>query len=151
MLIGAGTVRTIADAEYALGAGAAYLVSPGCDRALQEWAGGAGVAHLPGVLTPTELDAALQAGAPLVKLFPAGRMGAGYVADLLAPFPAARLVATGGIDAGNAKDFLDAGAAAVALSSALVPPGASADPAALAGRAARIVRALAPSVGSGAR
>lgn len=150
MSIGAGTVRTIADAEYAVAAGAGYLVSPGCDPALHEWATDAGIAHLPGVLTPSELDAALQMGAPLVKLFPAGRMGAGYVSDLLAPFPQARLVATGGISPENAAAFLAAGAVAVAFGGALVPPGGT-DLAALSRSAARVVSSLAPPITSGAQ
>src|SRR5205809_938665 len=63
--------------------------------------------------------AARDPGAELVKLFPAGRLGPGYVRDLLGPFPSARLVPTGGINDENAQAFLDAGAVAVAVGSAL--------------------------------
>jgi 2-dehydro-3-deoxyphosphogluconate aldolase / (4S)-4-hydroxy-2-oxoglutarate aldolase len=139
MLLGAGTVRSVADADYARAAGARYLVSPGYDRTVAEWAAAAGLPHLPGVLTPTELDRALRTGARLVKLFPAGRLGPAYVRDLLAAFPAARLVATGAIDATSAPQFLAAGAVAVALGSALTGPS---DPAAVSLRAARVLRQL---------
>jgi 2-dehydro-3-deoxyphosphogluconate aldolase/(4S)-4-hydroxy-2-oxoglutarate aldolase len=77
------------------------------------------VLHIPGAMTPTEVATALEAGVPLVKLFPAAHLGPGYVRDLLAPFPAARLVATGGVGEGNATDFLDAGAAVLAVGGAL--------------------------------
>jgi 2-dehydro-3-deoxyphosphogluconate aldolase/(4S)-4-hydroxy-2-oxoglutarate aldolase len=140
MLLGAGTVRSVADADYARAAGARYLVSPGYDSAVAEWAAAAELPHLPGVLTPTELDRALRAGTRLVKLFPAGRLGPAYVRDLLAVFPAARLVATGAIDATSAPEFLTAGAAAVALGSALTGPS---DPAAVSRRAAHLVQHLA--------
>jgi 2-dehydro-3-deoxyphosphogluconate aldolase/(4S)-4-hydroxy-2-oxoglutarate aldolase len=142
VLLGAGTVRTVADAEAAVAAGARFLVSPGFAPDVHTWARAAGIAHLPGVLTPTELDAALQAGAPLVKLFPAGRLGAAYVRDLVNPFPDARLVAVGAIDAATAPTFIAAGAAAVALGSSLIPAGAGADLAALSERAAQALRAL---------
>jgi 2-dehydro-3-deoxyphosphogluconate aldolase/(4S)-4-hydroxy-2-oxoglutarate aldolase len=144
LLLGAGTIRTVGDAELAVAAGARYLVSPGFDPAVHAWARRAGIAHVPGVLTPSELDAALQAGAPLQKLFPAGRLGPAYVRDLLAPFPEARLVATGAIDVHAAPAYLSAGAAAVALGSALVPPGAGGDLAGLSRRAADVLRALTP-------
>jgi 2-dehydro-3-deoxyphosphogluconate aldolase / (4S)-4-hydroxy-2-oxoglutarate aldolase len=139
MLLGAGTVRSVADADYARAAGARYLVSPGYDSAVAEWAAAVELAHLPGVLTPTELDQALRRGVRLVKLFPAGRLGPAYVRDLLAVFPAARLVATGAIDAAGAPQFLAAGAVAVALGSALT---GTSDPAAVSLRAARVLEQL---------
>lgn len=142
LLLGAGTVRTVADAEAAVAAGARFLVSPGWDPAVHAWAADAGVAHLPGVLTPSELDVALQAGARLVKLFPAGRLGPAYVRDLLAPFPEARLVAVGAVDAQSAPAFLAAGAVAVGLGGALTPSGA--DLTALSQRAAQVLHALPP-------
>ena len=139
ILLGAGTVRTVADAEYARAAGARYLVSPGYDGSVAKWAAAAGLPHLPGILTPTELDQALASGARLIKLFPAGRLGPAYIRDLLAVFPAARLVATGAIDATSAPQYLAAGAAAVALGSALT---GGSDLAATALRATRVLQQL---------
>jgi 2-dehydro-3-deoxyphosphogluconate aldolase/(4S)-4-hydroxy-2-oxoglutarate aldolase len=131
MLIGAGTVRSLRDAEQAICAGARFLVSPGLDRDVLSWACERDVLHLPGAFTPTEVGRALAGGAHLVKLFPAARLGPEYVRDLLAPFPEARLVPTGGITPSNASSFLDAGAVAVAVGGALVNPTTLADPAQL--------------------
>ena len=120
-LIGAGTIRTPADAERAVTAGAAFLAeAPNIDVDVLDWATERDVLHLPGCFSPSELALALERGAHLVKLFPASRLGPDYVHDLLAPFPAARLVPTGGITTANARAFLDAGAVALAVGSALV-------------------------------
>lgn len=121
-IVGAGTVRSIEEAQRAIDAGAAFLVSPGLEPRVVEWASANGVLHIPGVFTPSEVAAALGAGASLLKLFPAGRLGSGYVRDLLAPFPDAQLIPTGGIDETNAREFLAAGSVAVAIGSALVSP-----------------------------
>jgi 2-dehydro-3-deoxyphosphogluconate aldolase/(4S)-4-hydroxy-2-oxoglutarate aldolase len=121
LVVGAGTVRTLGQAAAALEVGAEFLVAPGLDPDIVAFARRRDVLHLPGVLTPSEVDRALQAGAPAVKLFPAGRLGPGYVRDLLGPFPALRVVAVGGIDAGNAADFLAAGACCVGYGNALLP------------------------------
>ena len=75
------------------------------------------VPHVPGAFTPTEVETAHRAGAPLVKLFPAGSLGPGYVSSLLAPLAGVRLLATGGITAENAGEFLAAGAVAVGADS----------------------------------
>ncbi len=131
LLIGAGTVRSRSDAERAIAAGAEFLVSPSLELEVLSLAGASDLLHLPGVFSPSELAGALAAGARLVKLFPAARVGPDYVSDLLAPFPEARLVPTGGITAANARAFLDAGAVAVAVGSAIVNPGTVRDPAAL--------------------
>lgn len=120
LAVGAGTVRSLLDAENALAAGAAFLVSPTLDPELVEWAREHDVLHVPGALSPTEVALALAAGAPLIKLFPAGWPGPGYVRELLVPIPEAKLVPTGGVHADNARQFLDAGAYAVAVGSALV-------------------------------
>jgi 2-dehydro-3-deoxyphosphogluconate aldolase/(4S)-4-hydroxy-2-oxoglutarate aldolase len=118
-LIGAGTVLDGAAAEAAVAAGARFLISPGLAPSVATAARELDVLHIPGVMTPSELATALEREAPLVKLFPAARLGHGYVRDLLAPFPHARLVATGGIGEDNATDFLNAGAAVVAVGGAL--------------------------------
>jgi 2-dehydro-3-deoxyphosphogluconate aldolase / (4S)-4-hydroxy-2-oxoglutarate aldolase len=71
-------------------------------------------------LTPTEILAAWQAGANLVKVFPAGRLGPSYIKDILGPLPDIPLVPTGGIDLDNCASFLDAGAYTVAVGSSLL-------------------------------
>jgi 2-dehydro-3-deoxyphosphogluconate aldolase/(4S)-4-hydroxy-2-oxoglutarate aldolase len=137
--VGAGTVRTLAQATAAVGAGAAFLVGPALDETVAAWAKEHDVLYLPGALTPTEVEAASR-WSPLVKLFPAVRLGPGYVRDLLAPFPDAALVATGGIDLQNAQEYLEAGAFAVALGSALVSQAGVAAPDDLAANARRLLQ-----------
>jgi len=125
--VGAGTVRTVAHAAAAVAAGAEFLVGPNLDEEIAAWARERDVLYLPGALTPTEVELASRRS-PLVKLFPAGRLGPDYVSDLRAPYPDAALVPTGGVDLDNAAAFLEAGAAAVALGSALVNARSAADP-----------------------
>ena len=117
--VGAGTVRTVTDAAAAVAAGAHFLVGPGLDQAVGAFANERDLLYVPGALTPTEVETASR-WSPLVKLFPAGRFGPGYVNDLRAPLPDVALLATGGVDLENARAFLDAGAAAVAVGSGLV-------------------------------
>lgn len=117
--IGAGTVHSRADAERALEAGASFLVSPGTDPALVAWAAENDVPHLPGVFTPTEIEAARLLGAGPLKLFPASTGGPEYVSALLGPFPDVELVPTGGVTQDDAGAYLASGAVAVALGGAL--------------------------------
>jgi 2-dehydro-3-deoxyphosphogluconate aldolase/(4S)-4-hydroxy-2-oxoglutarate aldolase len=142
--VGAGTVRTLAQAVTAVEAGAAFLVAPGLDEEVADWAGEHDVLYVPGALTPTEVEAASRRS-PLVKLFPAGRLGPGYVRDLLAPFPEAALVPTGGVGLDDARGYLEAGAVAVALGSALVDAASVAAPDVLAARARRLLDSVAPA------
>jgi 2-dehydro-3-deoxyphosphogluconate aldolase/(4S)-4-hydroxy-2-oxoglutarate aldolase len=141
--IGAGTVRTLALARAAVEAGARFLVAPGFDLEVATWAREQGVLYVPGAFTATEVENASRY-ASLVKLFPAGRLGPAYVADLLAPAPDARLVPTGGVDLDNARAFLEAGATAVAIGSALVNRASVADPERLANDARTFLHAAAP-------
>ena len=119
LLVGAGTVRNAAQATAAVHAGAEYLISPSAAPEVADWSRGHGVLHIPAVLTPTEVDAALQRGAPLLKLFPAARFGPGYVRDLLAPFPEAEFLATGGISIDTVPDYLKAGVRLVGMGGAI--------------------------------
>lgn len=118
-LIGAGTVMSAADAERALDAGARFLLSPVLRPEVVAVAHAREAAAVPGAFTPTEIDAAMRAGADLVKLFPADRLTPADLRVLLAALPGARLLPTGGIDAGNAAEWLAAGAVAVGVGGAL--------------------------------
>ena len=113
----AGAVRTVADAEAAVAAGAEACVAPATVPAVVERCAGLGVPMVPGALRPTEVEAALALAVPLVKIFPARAVGPGYVRELLGPFAGAQFMVTGGIDAANARAFLDAGAVAVGVGS----------------------------------
>jgi 2-dehydro-3-deoxyphosphogluconate aldolase / (4S)-4-hydroxy-2-oxoglutarate aldolase len=107
LAVGAGTVLSPAQAEAAVEAGARYVVTPGLNlevvRACQEM----GVPVFPGVVTPTELHTALDAGVRTVKFFPAHAMGGvTTLKALAAPFPIARFIPTGGISEANVADYL---------------------------------------------
>lgn len=120
-VVGAGTVTDTTAARRAIDAGAEFIVSPGLVPEVVHVARSAGVAALPGALTPTEILAAVHAGANLVKIFPAQSLGgAAYIRALRGPFPDIPFVPTGGVDLGNVGDFIRAGATAVGVGSELV-------------------------------
>ena len=120
VVLGAGTVLTPQDAHNAVDAGARFIVSPNTDIATIEMAKRKGAAVFPGALTPTEIITAWQAGADVIKLFPANLVGPSYIKDLHGPFPQISFMPTGGVDLDNARDWLDAGAVALGVGSTLV-------------------------------
>lgn len=122
VLLGAGTVLDDATVQQAVAAGARFLVSPHVDPDLVRSFAEAGVPWIPGAFTPTEVLAAWRAGAVLVKLFPAGSVGPGYVKDVLGPLRHIPLLPTGGVTLDNAASFLQAGAWGLGMGSALVAP-----------------------------
>jgi len=115
----AGTVRTPADADAAAAAGAAACIAPALVPEMVERCRVLGLPAIPGVLTPSEIEAARSLGAELVKLFPGRAVGPAYVRDILAPLAGVPLLVTGGVDLPNARAFIDAGAVAVGVGSAL--------------------------------
>jgi 2-dehydro-3-deoxyphosphogluconate aldolase / (4S)-4-hydroxy-2-oxoglutarate aldolase len=118
LLAGVGTVITPEEAAAAVEAGAQFLVAP-CVRAdTLAAATRLGVPMLPGAFTPTEVVAAVEHGAALVKLFPA-TLGPAYLKALRGPLPQVGFVPTGGIGTDAIRPFLDAGAVAVGLGSPL--------------------------------
>ena len=123
-LVGAGTVLDAETARAALLAGAEFVVSPSLHRDVIETCNRYGAPVIPGAATPTEAVEAFEAGADLVKLFPAAALGPDYLAALGGPLSQIPLVPTGGIDADNAGDFVDAGAVAVGAGSSIVDGGA---------------------------
>jgi len=144
-LIGAGTVIDAEFARRAVKAGAQFIVSPGLVREVVDVARSAGLAVLPGALTPTEILAAAGAGADLVKVFPVQSVGgANYIRALRGPFPDLPLVPTGGVDLDNTAEFIRAGAAAVGVGSELISREALArgDYAAIGARASQFVSAV---------
>ncbi|MFB9833205.1 bifunctional 4-hydroxy-2-oxoglutarate aldolase/2-dehydro-3-deoxy-phosphogluconate aldolase [Actinoallomurus acaciae] len=122
MPVGAGTVITVDHVRRAAEAGAAFTVAPGFDREVAEASIDAGLPHLPGVATATEVQRATAFGLGWLKMFPASDLGPGWLRSMHGPFPDARFVATGGMHAGNTRTYLDAGAAGVSLGSALADP-----------------------------
>ena len=120
VLVGAGTVLDPETARAAILAGAEYLVSPTLNFKVIELAKRYGKIAIPGAFSPTEILAAWEAGADIVKVFPATRLGPQYFKDIKAPLPQVRLMPTGGVDANNAADFIRAGADVICVGSALV-------------------------------
>jgi 2-dehydro-3-deoxyphosphogluconate aldolase/(4S)-4-hydroxy-2-oxoglutarate aldolase len=120
--VGAGTVMSVREAEAALEAGAQFIVSPHLDEEIVRFCADARVAVFPGAMTPTEVWRAHQAGATMVKLFPAGTLGPDYIRALRGPFPQIDLLVTGGVNAGNVAAFLQAGAKGAAVGGKLFPP-----------------------------
>ncbi len=120
VLLGAGTVLDTETARAAILAGARFLVAPTLNLDVIALAHRYDVAILPGVFTPTEMLTAWEAGADLLKVFPATVLGPQYFKDVLAPLPYLRMVPTGGVSLENCGDFIKAGAVAVAVGSNLV-------------------------------
>ena len=119
VLVGAGTVLTVEQAKMAYDAGAAYMISPDINRAVIEKTKELGAISMPGAMTPTEIMTAWNYGADIVKLFPAGDLGIGYIKSISAPISHVPLVAVGGVNEKNAKDFLNAGCVGLGIGSGL--------------------------------
>jgi 2-dehydro-3-deoxyphosphogluconate aldolase/(4S)-4-hydroxy-2-oxoglutarate aldolase len=119
-LIGVGTVLDVETCHAACEAGAEFIVSPVTKLELVAAAHEHDRPVMLGAYTPTETQAAHEAGSDFVKLFPADGLGPRFIKNLLAPLPHLRLVPTGGITVENATEFLNAGCAALGIGSALV-------------------------------
>ena len=122
--IGAGTVLTPEHVEAVASAGGQYIISPNCNPAVIRRTKELGLLSCPGVFTPSEAFTALEAGADVLKLFPAGRMAPEYIKDLKAVVPA-DFVATGAVSSDNIKDYLKL-AIGAGIGSALYKPGMNA-------------------------
>jgi 2-dehydro-3-deoxyphosphogluconate aldolase/(4S)-4-hydroxy-2-oxoglutarate aldolase len=119
VVVGAGTVLDAATARLATLAGATFLVAPSLDPEMVATGHRYGAAVVPGAQTPTEIVAAMDAGADAVKLYPASAASPAVLKDLIAPLPQVPFVPTGGVSLDAAPDWIAAGAVAVGLGSAL--------------------------------
>ncbi|MCY3992758.1 MAG: bifunctional 4-hydroxy-2-oxoglutarate aldolase/2-dehydro-3-deoxy-phosphogluconate aldolase [Caldilineaceae bacterium] len=119
-VLGMGSVLDRKMAAEAIARGAQFVVAPTLDLPTVTYCAGLGVPVMPGAFTPTEVQTAWRAGAAVVKVFPATKLGPGYFQDILAPLPHLKLMPTGGVDLENAGGFVLAGAVAVGVGSALV-------------------------------
>lgn len=120
VILGAGTVLSVDDAQRCIDAGAQFIVSPVTDTAVIDHCVKQNVVAIPGALTPTEMWTAHDAGAQLVKLYPAPTVGPEYIRTVLQPMPFLKLVPSGGITHETIHRYLDAGAYAVGLTGALI-------------------------------
>ncbi len=119
-LVGAGTVIDPGQAKKAIAAGAEYLVSPVCNLDIIDVAHEHQKVAVIGAFTPTEILRAWEAGADLVKVFPATALGPQYFRDLKGPLPRIKFVPTGGVSLENAIEFIKAGAECIGVGGALL-------------------------------
>ena len=122
LLLGAGTVLDTETARAAILAGAEYLVSPTLNLEVIQMAKRYGKLVMPGVYTPTEALTAWQAGADILKVFPAEIVGPAFFKAMRGPLPQLRMMPTGGVDPNTADSCLQAGAVCLGIGSQLIEP-----------------------------
>ena len=120
VIVGAGTVLTLEDCVTALDAGAEFIVSPSLNLEVVKHSLKNGIAVVPGVFTPTEMQTAYSAGAEMIKLFPASALSPSFIKDVKGPLSHIAIMTTGGITLANAKSYLEAGASVVGAGSDLI-------------------------------
>lgn len=147
LLLGAGTVLDPETARLAILAGAQMIISPAVNVETIRLCLRYQVLSMPGAMTPTEIVTALEAGADLVKVFPAETLGPAYLQALRAPLPQAPLMPTGGVTVENLPEWYARGALAVGIGGALSGPAAQGDYGAVTQLARRFVARLAQSEG----
>lgn len=120
LLAGAGTVLTAQQAELCIAAGARFLVSPGLSAEVMRTAAKHNILAIPGAFTPTEVMAAKELGATVIKIFPCGSGGGpSHIKSLRAPFPDVHFIPTGGVSLKNAEEYFAAGAFALGIGAEL--------------------------------
>jgi 2-dehydro-3-deoxyphosphogluconate aldolase/(4S)-4-hydroxy-2-oxoglutarate aldolase len=122
LLTGAGTICNEEDLRAALDAGAKFIVTPITDTRIIELCRKKEIPVFPGAFTATEIYNAWQAGASMVKVFPAGSVGPQYIKDIKGPLNRVKLMPTGGVDLSNIREFFTAGADAAGIGSKLFDP-----------------------------
>lgn len=119
VVVGAGTVMTLDLAKEAHEAGAEFLVSPHFSPEIAEFAREVDTYYMPGCGTVTEVVNAMNAGSEIVKVFPGGILGSGFIKDVHGPIPEAQLMPSGGVSLDNIAEWKANGAVAVGVGSAL--------------------------------
>ena len=127
VLLGAGTVLDPETCRAVILNGADFIVCPNLNPEVIKMAHRYAKVVIPGTFTATEILAAWDAGADIVKVFPAGVVGPQYLKDIKGPFPQIRLTPTGGVTLENAPDFIRAGASCISVATSLVDKKALAD------------------------
>ena len=115
LTVGAGTVLTDDDAKSAITSGASFIVQPTLVKDVTEFCNGLGIPIFPGALTPQEIYDAWNAGASMVKVFPAKAFGPDYFKEIKGPFQNIELLACGGINSNNIQEYFSCGASAAAF------------------------------------
>jgi 2-dehydro-3-deoxyphosphogluconate aldolase / (4S)-4-hydroxy-2-oxoglutarate aldolase len=119
-VLGAGTILDAETARLAILAGAQFIVGPVFRPEVISMCHRHDIAAMPGCFTPTEILSAWEAGADVVKVFPATALGPGFLKDVRGPLPQVKLMPTGGVSLDNAGDWIAAGAVAVGVGTALL-------------------------------
>ena len=127
VLVGAGTVLDAETAKKAIDAGADFIFSPSFDPHTIEMTNRYGKISIPGVMTPTEMVQAYQAGADILKVFPADALGVDYIKNVQGPLGHIPMMPTGGVSLENVEAFIQNGAVAVGVGGTLVDSKAIAD------------------------
>ena len=117
--IGAGTVMTESQVEFAYKAGAEFIISPDCYEPVIKKTRELGMVSIPGVFTPTEAANAHRFGADFVKLFPNSEVKISYLKALTAPLSHIKFLAVGGVNAENMSEYLSAGAKGIGVATAI--------------------------------
>jgi 2-dehydro-3-deoxyphosphogluconate aldolase / (4S)-4-hydroxy-2-oxoglutarate aldolase len=120
IILGAGTVLTVEQCRACIDASAQFIVTPITRTELVEEAHAQERPIMLGAYTPTEAQLAHEAGADFIKIFPADKLGPGYIKNIRAPLPHLRIVPTGGVDLQTAPEFLKAGCSALGVGSSLL-------------------------------
>lgn len=118
--VGAGTVMTPEQVRQAVEAGAEYMISPNVDEDVIRETKRLDKVSIPGAMTPTEVAFAYKCGADIVKMFPAGILGAGYIKAVKAPLKHIPVTAVGNVNVDNCAEFIKAGAVGVGVGGSLV-------------------------------
>jgi 2-dehydro-3-deoxyphosphogluconate aldolase/(4S)-4-hydroxy-2-oxoglutarate aldolase len=120
MYVGAGTVLDQETAKLAINAGAEFILSPSISEGMIKICNRYGKVAIPGIMTPSEAVRAMELGADILKLFPAGELGPGYLKSIRSPLNHVEFIAVGGINSENAKSFMKSGAIGLGIGSSLV-------------------------------
>jgi len=120
MYVGAGTVLDQETAILAINAGAEFILSPSISEGMIKVCNRYGKVAIPGVMTPSEAVRAMELGADILKLFPAGELGPEYLKSIRSPLNHIEFIAVGGINLENAKSFMKSGAIGLGIGSSLV-------------------------------
>lgn len=124
--VGVGTVLTPNDVSIAQRAGAQFIVSPNSNPQVIAATKRAGLVSIPGIATPTDVATALDAGADILKLFPASSYGSAHLKALIDPFPGNLWCPTGGLNIESVPDWFAAGASMIGIGGPLLKDGVEA-------------------------
>lgn len=141
VMIGAGTVLEATSARLAIIAGAQFIVSPTFNKEVAKICNLYQIPYIPGVMTPLEVQKAMEYGSELIKLFPGDIAGPAMIKNLKGPFPYINIMPSGGVNEGNISEWFRVGASAVSAGGGLTAPAEKGDFGAVKSNAEKIMSA----------